>query len=162
MIVEDGTIVSGANSFCTVAFADSYFATRGVVEWVGSNTVKEQALIKATDYIELVYSDKFKSYILSDTQLLSFPRELYGHIVPDGIKKANCELALRSLVSNLIIDVSSESSVSRLKKKVVTIGPMVTSTEFATGITNSGVVNISKVNLMIRPFINSYNGVLRG
>jgi hypothetical protein len=62
MIVEDGSGIVGANSFATVAEADTYFADRG------GNTVwdaladadKEAALIVATDYIEKKFGTRFQ------------------------------------------------------------------------------------------------------
>ena len=50
MVVEDGTGLSNADSFVSVAYADTYFSTRGVSAWA-SLTNKEALLIKATDYI---------------------------------------------------------------------------------------------------------------
>jgi len=33
LIVEDGSIVTGAESYCTVAFANTYLANRGYTAW---------------------------------------------------------------------------------------------------------------------------------
>ena len=56
MIVEDGTGLPNADSYVSVEFADTYFSARGVSVWATlTNTVKEQLLIKATDFIDNIY-----------------------------------------------------------------------------------------------------------
>ena len=72
-VVEDGTGLENANSFCSVAFADSYFSDRGIAAWTGSNTVKEQALVRATDYISNRFTFRRDPY--SEEQALPFPWE---------------------------------------------------------------------------------------
>lgn len=91
MIVEDGSIVAGANSYATVEFADEYNTARGHDEWLPlSNAKKESALICATDYIESIYGRRFEGYKVSTTQSLSFPRtfvyeESSNYVVPSNV-----------------------------------------------------------------------------
>lgn len=60
MIVEHGYGVHNAESYVKVAFADAYFLARGVASWAALSTPeKEASLIKATDYIEKMFSRKF-------------------------------------------------------------------------------------------------------
>lgn len=60
--LEDGTGVVGANSFASVAFADSYLTLRNRQEtWdCVTDTIKEAALIAGTDYIGTRWGLKFK------------------------------------------------------------------------------------------------------
>ena len=109
MVVEDGTGLSNADSFVSVAYADTYFTTRGVTAWA-SLTNKEALLIKATDYIEAVYSESWKGVTLNDTQSLSFPRIIDDSTVyPDRLLKATCELALKANDGDLLIDVEQRT-----------------------------------------------------
>ena len=109
MVVEDGTGLSNADSFVSVAYADTYFTTRGVSAWA-SLTNKEALLIKATDYIEAVYSESWKGVTLNDTQSLSFPRIIDdATIYPDRLKKAVCELALKANDGDLLVDVEQRT-----------------------------------------------------
>ena len=109
MVVEDGTGLSNADSFVSVAYADTYFSTRNVTEWA-SLTNKEALLIKATDYIEAVYSEAWKGVVLLDTQSLSFPRIIDDETVyPDRLKKAVCELAFKANSGDLLVDVEQRT-----------------------------------------------------
>lgn len=104
MIVEDGTGLTDANSYASVEFADDYFSARGVSEWADLETeVKEQSLIKATDFIDNVYQWYGKKEF--DGQALRFPRvsirdyegaEIKG--IPLCLKQAVCDAA--ALVSS--------------------------------------------------------------
>ena len=119
MVVEDGTGLSNADSFVSVAYADTYFTTRGVTAWA-SLTNKEALLIKATDYIEAVYSESWKGVTLNDTQSLSFPRIIDDATVyPDRLLKAVCELALKANDGDLLVDV--EQRTIEEKVDVITV-----------------------------------------
>ena len=52
LIVEDGSGLSGANSYASTAQADTYASDRGLTAWTGDTATKEAALIRATDYLE--------------------------------------------------------------------------------------------------------------
>lgn len=120
MVVEDGTGLSNADSAVSVAYADTYFSTRGVTAW-DSFTDKESRLIKATDYIEAVYSEAWKGVRLKDTQsLYCTPRIIDDDIMnPDRLKKAVCELALKTKDGDLLVDV--EQRTIEEKVDVITV-----------------------------------------
>jgi hypothetical protein len=109
LIVEDGTGLSDANSYVSVAYADAYFLARNVTAWA-SLTNKEALLIQATDYMEAVYSESWKGTVLLDTQALSFPRIIDDATVyPDRLLKAVCELALKANDRALLVDVEQRT-----------------------------------------------------
>lgn len=59
LVVEDGSIVSGAESYASVAQADAYFAARGITIWSPLlDAEKEQALRRATDYMVQTYRQR--------------------------------------------------------------------------------------------------------
>ena len=92
LIVEDGSIVEDANCYISLNDADAYLIPRGV--WGESTTTeiedrKEQAIIRATDYMNTLY---WKGVKVSLEQELSFPRVGYDGI-PKAIIKANAEIA---------------------------------------------------------------------
>jgi hypothetical protein len=132
--VEDGTGIAGANSYATVDEADAYFAERGVATWTGSDAAKEILLIKATDYIELRFSERFKGDIeFPDTpQGLSFPRlGITGYEgVPDRLKKATYEYALRAIAGPLAPDITYETSGLQLAGKRTKVGPIETELQY--------------------------------
>lgn len=120
-IVEDGTGIANANSYCTVAFANDYFTERGNLTWIDAfDAAKEIALIKATDYIELRYANRFKDNILFPDvpQALSFPRT--GTVaMPVQLLRATCEYALRALSAELTADISNDLIKDTTTERVV-------------------------------------------
>jgi len=103
IIVEDGTGLANANSYASVASADTYHENRGNGTWADAETADKQvALIRATDYIDL---NSFKDTILEDDQSLQFPRYnlenrngvQVGSTVPVEIEEATFEYALEVL-----------------------------------------------------------------
>ena len=78
------TVVGGAiaDSYGTLAEADAYFAARQSASWDSSDSHKEMALRKATDWLDAVYVGKWKGLKATSTQALAWPR--YGVIDADG------------------------------------------------------------------------------
>ena len=127
LIVEDGTGLATAESFCDVAYADAYHASRGTAEasWVDLDTeVKEQCLRRATDAMLQMYRGRWKGVMVKpDTQALDWPRYnaypdptfLYAisyTVVPPEVKKACAELALRANIADLTADVAAQGEVT--------------------------------------------------
>jgi hypothetical protein len=75
LVVEDGTALSTAESYISVADADSYHSLRGNTDWAALTTgAKEAALRKATDYMIQVYRMRWEGTRVSSTQALDWPR----------------------------------------------------------------------------------------
>ena len=138
LIVEDGSIVAGAESYISVADADTYHSNRGNSTWAAlTTTVKEQLLRKSTDYMVARYSKQWRGYRKTATQDLDFPRSfcylepfVYGaagsypflladDVVPREVKNACAELALRANDGALMVDVGQ--TVIREKVDVVEV-----------------------------------------
>lgn len=82
IIVETGAIVPGAESLCTVAFADDFHSSRGNTLWATlSEAEKEQALRRFTIHAEGRYRGRWKGSRVSIDQPMDWPR--YAVIV-DG------------------------------------------------------------------------------
>lgn len=131
LIVEDGTGLATAESYISVADADTYHAARGAVEWAAAGTTdKEAALRQATDYMEGAFSDRWKGKRFTSEQALSWPRAgAYAHgwlvdsdVVPVQVRTACAELALRALAAPLLAD--QERAIRR-----EAIGPLETEYE---------------------------------
>lgn len=115
LIVEDGSIVSGAESYCTVAFADTRLGNRGFTIWTDLTTEqKEQSLRRATDYMTQSYRSSWNGMRVSSIQELDFPRynivvdgfSIDSNIVPLDIQRACAELAFRAAAGDLDEDLS--------------------------------------------------------
>lgn len=103
--VEDGSGLSNAVAYITVAFANSYHEARGRTDWVAlSDAACELAIVRATDYIDLRFGPRFRGQKKSKAQSLQWPR-LYAEdnsgntfdgadLVPRQLQKACAEYAL--------------------------------------------------------------------
>lgn len=138
--VEDGTGVADANAYITVAFADGYFSDRGVTAWTGIDAVKQAAIIKATDYIETRWGDRFlgSPEFLDPRQPLSFPRlYLYDKAgqavegIPDNLQKATAEYALRALSGELMPDPTTDATGAMVIGNRQKVGPIETEVTYA-------------------------------
>jgi hypothetical protein len=143
--VEDGTGVAGANAYIEVAYADAYFTDRGVTAWTGDTSAKQGAIIRATDYIETRWGDRFKGSpeFLDPRQPLGFPRHrLYdraGQLVegiPENLKKATAEYALRALAGELMPDPVTDASGGMVIGNRQKVGPIETEVTYSA---NAGV-----------------------
>ena len=130
-VVEDGTGISNSNSYAPVAFADSYFADRNQAEWTGTDEVKKAALIRATDYIELRFSNLFFGEKKVASQALSFPRisDRFSEM-PVALQRACCEYALRTLSVKLLPDPVIDPTGQGLERTRERVGPIETETRY--------------------------------
>lgn len=131
LITEDGSIVAGAESLVSVEYASTYHTNRGNSAWaaLASDTVREQALRRATDYIGQVYRSRWAGSRVSSIQTLDWPRayvpredlkgasienlDFNGGIyfypndeVPTEVKNACAELALKASTDDLLPDLT--------------------------------------------------------
>jgi len=111
LVIENGTVVAGANSFATVAQLRAFANLRGVVLPVADADV-EILLVKAADFI---CSKNFIGNLVSISQPLCWPRAnayisqdlespylLPSNEVPAGIVRAQCQLAIDALSTDLM------------------------------------------------------------
>lgn len=122
--VETGDVIEGANSYVTVAFADSYHADRGNSSWAELETVQKQAmLVRATDFIEQEYGFSFIGDPLSDEQSLSWPRTnisgWFNPAIPVALQQAVCLLALEAITEDLNPSQARGGGIKREKTDVI-------------------------------------------
>lgn len=165
LVVEDGTGLANAESFASVAEADTYLAKRGMTNWATlTTTEKEQALVRSTDYMEQAYRLLWKGNRVTATQALSWPREwveredysstsgLTGdidgkfyypsNVVPNEVKAACVTLAFKAASGDLAPDL--DRLTKREKVDVIEV-------EYETG----GVqyVRFRSVDMMLGPIV---------
>lgn len=126
LIVETGAVVAGAESYISVADCTSYHSNRNNVLWTGADAVKEAALRKATSYIDNKYLTRWLGYRKDKDQSLRWPRGgvpvtdsalgsltyLDNTTIPQCLKDATCEAALRFLSAELAPDLKRGGRVS--------------------------------------------------
>jgi hypothetical protein len=163
LIVENGTGLIDANSYITVAYADTYHSNRGNAAWATlTTTVKEQLLIKSTDYIEQVYRLRWLGYRHTEEQALSYPRDevprrdftflnqfsFYPNdVVPNEIKNACAELALKANDEALAPDI--ERIAKREKVGVL---------EVEYDVYSPAYVIYRAIDNIVAPFLSSLTG----
>jgi len=141
LTIEDGTVVAGAESYVDADGADAYHAKRGNAAWIGEAAVKEAALLKAATYLDGEYRQRWKGYRVQPlVQSMEWPRSsvqisegdsyfasydhdgylgpicLPSNVIPQRLKDAQCELALRALSAELAPD-----STGRVKREKVDV-----------------------------------------
>lgn len=115
LTTEDGTGLENANSYIDTTFAEAYFDAQGSDLWKKNVSKRELALVQASQFLDLRYSERFGGTILTDGQGLLFPRLFNGTAteVPMGIKKATAQLAMQYLADgNLDLNANSDATVS--------------------------------------------------
>lgn len=127
IIVEDGSIVLGANSYNSLAEVRAYAALRGFTLPVADSAL-EPFVIRATDYLETF---KYKGFRVSPIQSLSFPRtgvpipetnpcsgETYpSNIVPTPIKNAQIEIVV-GMVAGINPMANDDGSAQIIEEQV--------------------------------------------
>lgn len=73
LVIEDGTVVAGANSYITVEEARTYAASRGV-ELPTEDQELIPMILQAADFIN-AYEPKFKGKRVSAEQMMAWPRK---------------------------------------------------------------------------------------
>lgn len=146
LIVEDGTGLSEADSYISVADADNYVSSMvGDAGWAGATEAeKERALRRATQYVDARY--RYKNSKLSPDQALEWPRVGFPWPVK-RVLDATCELAVRALSGDLYSDVSPEDNI-----KSETVGPLTTVYQDAE---NGGQVRFAIVDDLLAPLVAS-------
>ena len=168
-IVETGQALSDSNSYMLVSEADDYNDNHEAdATWIAAtDDDKKKSLRIATEYLDAVYSSRWKGSRVSRDQALDWPRTnvvdrdgfaIYSDEVPRQLKSACAVMALRSLLGeDLLPDLASPGSVKRTRDKV---GPVETETEYQGG--NSPIKIYRKTDSLLSDLIYPSETVERG
>ena len=117
-VVEDGTGKSNANSYLSVADADTYQSNRSNATWAALSTAdKEVALIKATDWIEASFKVRWLGYRINNSMSLSWPRydvDYDGYViaataVPAQIQDVTAIMGYEASQAELFTNVAADA-----------------------------------------------------
>jgi len=170
LITEDGTGLVGAESYVSEAYSLTYHAAIGISTWATiTQAQREQALRRATDYMEQAYRLRWAGYRRTDTQALAWPRSYvprpdtaanayygsgvgyYAHdSVPAEVQKACASLALRAAAGELLSDQTQ-------RKSSVTIGPISTTYEAGSKLNTT----YTEIDALLRPLMKSGRGQIQ-
>lgn len=128
LIVEDGTGLANAESYISVAAADTRQSNNGMTNWATlQQSEKEAALRRATTYMEQAFRERWRGMRVHLGQALSWPRwnvivdnfPVSASSVPPEVANACADLALKAAAGDLNTDLSPRV----IRKKV---GPIET------------------------------------
>ena len=169
LIVEDGSVVTGAESYVTVAAFKAYCDARGISYSAFSDTQLEQQARKSFDYLLQRYRGQWKGYRKDALQVGDWPRSFvylepfvhgavgsYPYLVdedtiPTEVKSAQCELMIRQgEVDSLLADTDQ-------KELSITVGPISVTYDKS----SSQNTEFVAVDSMLKPYLNTTNDKAR-
>lgn len=127
LIIEDGSIVVGANSYVTVAEALAYATSRGEPFPTDEDEV-EALLLNAMDFTE-TYRALFSGQKVSVTQETQYPRlnskvdgvDFPSDAIPRELKNAQCQLAVDRYAIGDLQPTTTGYAVSSEKVDVIEV-----------------------------------------
>ena len=162
LVVETGTGIANADSYLSVTDADTYNTNHSAsAAWISAaEAVKEKALRLATQYLDVRYGGRWKSFRTNETQALAWPRAYAvdqdgyywdSNQMPQRLKDAAAELALRVVGGDtLFADITKPGTI---KSQSVTVGPIQKSIEYMGGYTQ--VKGYPLIDGLVKSLINS-------
>lgn len=150
IIVEDGSVVPGANSYVSVAELVTYAEERGIT--LPENP--ESLLIKAMDYLETL-DEKYIGEPVDAFQTLSWPRQRHSIImdIPSQLRKAQLVLATTAITVPLTPVMKGGQEFATRK----TVGPItIEYKEATTGLSGASVrPRIPQVDSLLKTLLAS-------
>lgn len=123
LIIEDGSGVSGANSYASAAQARSFASLRGIT-LSATDSVVEILLIKGSDYLQ-AQEGRFKGKRVAASQALAWPRSnvylfdscvplvISPQVLPQQLLDAQCQLAIEALTNDLQATGTGQETLSK-------------------------------------------------
>jgi hypothetical protein len=168
LIVETGEKLADANSYVSLAEADTYHTNYGNLDWPGADSAedKKQALILATQSVDSLYGPRYLSFVYPESpQALLFPRAYFydnnGRIVPENtipvcLKNAVCELALLHMNGVDIFPVPA--STKFIKSESVKAGSVEIAHEYFKAQETATYESFDKVEVFLYPILKTNTG----
>ena len=118
LVIEDGTIVTGANSFTTDAEFAAYAAARNVT-LPATEADRDALQVRAVDYL-FSKEGSMKGSRINSVQDLMYPRsgvcafgfKVESDDIPTSLKNAQMELGMQSYTSELLISGTNQNVAS--------------------------------------------------
>ena len=125
LIVEDGTGLPNANSYCDLDFALEYCTMKGYASWLSlSETEQKVYIIRGTEFVDNFFDWRGRKG--KGSQALSFPRfDLYDNDnylingIPDRLKKACIEAAFLNSTSGADTLFTTKDENGAIKRQKV-------------------------------------------
>lgn len=172
LVIEDGSVVAGANSYVDADDVVAYAALYGGAWSPSTEALGEQAILRAMLYVE-GFADEFRGDPVSGSQALSWPREyvadkrgtawLDATVIPDAILNAVCEAAIIELANPGTLQTSSIATTQTVKRLRQKVDVLEKETEYFEGSETAKKDRFEKINAWLEPFLQAKsNRVVRG
>jgi hypothetical protein len=169
LVAEDGTGKSNANSYLSVAGANTYHATfTGSTDWAAATaSTKELALIRATQYVDARFHGQWRGFRANEGQSLVWPRfcaeDDDGYAIDDGsvpqkLAHAVAELALRVVLGDDLLGVVAEPGT--IASESSSVGPLSESVTYLGGKPHG--YQYPRVEALLRGLLLGSDRVVRG
>ena len=125
LIVEDGTGIPNANSYCDLDYALEYCTMKGYTDWQNlSEDMQKVYIIRGTEFVDNFYN--WRGVRRKQSQSMAFPRdEIYDddrypvNGIPDKLKKACLEAAFLNVTAGTSTLFSKKDENGGIKKQKV-------------------------------------------
>ena len=160
IIIETGAGSATAEAYISVTDADTYHAARGNATWATITTAqKEQALRRATEFMIESFTSRWQGYRVSEDQALDWPRydvivngyTVDNNIVPEPVKRACAEMALRAAGGPLLDDLTQGVTQE-------TVGPITTVYDK----TSNRKTRYTSIEALLQPYLKAGGSVSIG
>ena len=152
IVVEDGTGLSNAQCYCSVAYLDAYLAERGLAHGHSTNDKEYALVIAAKDWIDGQHD--FNGEKIEATQALKFPRDIYD--LPEDIKLANAKAAHLHLHDSLLVDTTAISVAGTVESESKQVGTLSKSVKYKSGSAQIyGRVLPADLTSLLRPYLSA-------
>lgn len=139
-VVEDGSGLATANSYVSVADADTYNENyHADAVWIAAPiATKELSLRKATQYLDATYGILWVGTQKTKEQALDWPRigaedsngySIDSNIVPSQVADATVEAAIRDINGTVL----TPDTTASIKKEKAVVGPITSEIEYVGG-----------------------------
>ena len=159
IVIEDGTGLSDAQAYESVANLDAYLDERSLGGCYTTAQKQSALVIAAKDWIDGRHT--FANNKLVSTQALKFPRDNDVGL-PSDIKLANIKAAWLHLQGVLLVDLTTISTSGTVESESKSVGPLSKSTTYKDGSAQvySRVIP-EDLNILLRPYLLASGGIGR-
>lgn len=163
LVVEDGTGLSTAESYASVANADAYIAKwyGADADWTAATTdEKETALRQGTRFIDFRFGNRWIGFRTNEDQALDWPmqgvEDMDGFSIdtdemPTALIDAASEMAYRYVKGDRFFEVNADPSSIKMER--VKVGPIETETEYAGSKPTNPTTEYPVLDRMLRKII---------
>jgi hypothetical protein len=157
LVTETGTADPNAESYISVASADTYFSSIGNLVWAAmALSDKEQCLRKAANYMIQHYRLKWQGLRVTSFQALDWPRwnvtladlayynNILPTVIPVAIQRANAELAVLAFAGDLNPPLTQQTTRK-------TVGPITVEYD----VSSSQAVRYGAIHDMLAPYMTT-------